>query len=161
MKISLTKDYKKLVVIFLLLFFNSGVGGVFASVLIPCQVRYQSVVRPSVVLGNTVTSMGNSPIVVENGGYIHNAWSNLYSVDVVFFSGKEFNEAANSFIYNENSIIGLIKWDNGGYSRIVISDWVTNLHYITEREVKYSSNGFRIYVVTGYDEDRRKWELSF
>ena len=129
-----------------------------ASVVIHCNVRYQKTVASSPLVGY---SASGDPIFVEKRSNVEKVWSDTYSVDVYFFSGKELNERINSSSYSENSIIAVIIWSDETASYITISRWITDLDYITENEVKYNSEGGRIYSMNGYDSGRTLWELSF
>jgi len=57
--------------------------------------------------------------------------------------------------------VALVSWNNGGHSLIIIKDWTTNLKYMTEKEVKYTSEGEKINLITGYDLENRFWEFYF
>ncbi len=129
-----------------------------ASVVIHCNVRYQKTVASSPLVGY---SGNGDPIFVSRSLSVSKVWSNTYSVDVYFFSGKEMNKNTNYLSYKENSIIALIKWSDEKITCITISQWVTNLDYITENEVKYNSQGGRIHRMEGYDSDRTLLEIYF
>ncbi|HUW06403.1 MAG TPA: hypothetical protein VMW01_09080 [Williamwhitmania sp.] len=147
---------------FIFLFALIGLRNLSASVVIQCSARYQSEVVDKNPVGYCETPIfGRTPIFVSHSGSKKMVWSDYYSVEIVFFSGKEFNEGVNSVVYNENSIIAVIKWSNGGYTSITISDLVTNLDYMTDNEIKFNPDGSRRYYLQGYDSDRHLWELSF
>jgi len=120
-----------------------------------CKARYyyQKYNEPVYYEGNTV-----GKVLIRNG-YYEKVWSNTYTLNVKFFSGFELNEYFNKQSFNANSIVALVSWDNGGHSLIIIKDWTTNLKYMTEREVKYTSKGEKIDLITGYDLENRFWEF--
>jgi len=144
---------KIILIITLLIFCNYS----FAMTEILCKARYfyQRYNEPVYYEGSTI---GKIPI---RKGYYENVWSNTYTLNVKFFSGFELNEYYNQQSFNNNSIVALVSWNNGGHSLIIIKDWTTNLKYMTEKEVKYTSEGEKINLITGYDLENRFWEFYF
>ena len=143
---------KILLIIFLLYCYDS-----FAYTEILCRARYlyQRYNEPVYYKGSTI---GN--VLIRNGSY-ENVWSNTYNLNVKFFSGFELNESLNKQAFQDNSIIALVNWDNGGRSLIIIETWTTKLKYLTEIEIKYNSDGVRISYITGYDTENRFWEFYY
>jgi hypothetical protein len=137
---------------------------IYAGTEIFCKARYlyqiyHPPVPPAYYEGNII---GRIPIAgTGQDAYYENVWSNTYTLNVKFFSGYELNEYYNQNSYNDNAIIAIVSWDDGGYSVITIENWVTNLKSITEEEIKYSSNGERISSMIGYDKEGRYWEFYF
>ena len=130
----------------------------YAGTEIFCNVRYLSVVyhEPSYYEGGTI---GRVPIAGSE--YSEKVWSNTYKINVKFFSGYELNEHFNNDSFNDNAIVALVNWENGGYTYIIIKGWRTNLKYMTEDEIKYNTEGERITYMTGYDNEERNWEFYY
>ena len=147
-----------------LVFFILNLFIVSAGVEIFCQTRYlyqvyHPPVEPQYWEGSV---LGRVPIAgTGRDGYYEDVWSSLYSINVNFFSGFEVNEYYNSIQYDNNAIIAVVKWQNGGRSVVEIENWYTNQKYLTEDEIKYSSNGQRIYEMNGFDKEGRYWEFYF
>ena len=147
----------------LLLFFLTIYSSAFASTQIFCRARYLSEiyhppVPPEYYYGSEI---GSIPIAgTGSDGYYEKVWSNTFSLNLNFFSGYELNEYFNDNSFNDNSIVALVKWTNGGRSFITIESWTTGLKNITEDELKFTSTGERIYNITGYDDDGRYWEIN-
>jgi len=134
-----------------------------AAVEIFCSARYQYEIYhpeepPAYYEGPTI---GKVPIAgTGRKAYYEKVWSNSYSLNIQFYSGYELNEYYGKSRYKETSIIAFVNWPNGGSAFIIISRWTTNLKYITEKEIKYASNGDRLHNLSGYDNKNRLWQIS-
>jgi hypothetical protein len=85
----------------------------------------------------------------------------MYYLDIMFFTGFELNDYSNKSNFDDNSIIGIVNWDNGGHSVIVIDEWVTDQKILDEKELKFTSNGRKISKMKGYDSEGRYWDIEF
>lgn len=146
---------KNLVVIFLVastLYSN-------AACTINCNVRYRY--TQPIEQGNYSGSIiGSTTQYAPNGGNNY-VWSQWYNVNVTFYSGYELNEKLGGNYFNTFNIIAYVPFSNGSYSLITINNWYTEMKYITRDEVLYSSTGYRIQSVNGYDKDNTYWEMTF
>lgn len=123
----------------------------FAECVITCTAKYWEESK-------TETTIGASGMALYNE--IPAQWSNSYTVNIYFYSGYECNQALGYEAYNNHSIIGIIKWDNGGASVITIKGWTTNLQEMTEDEVRYDTFGNTISSMKGYDTHGTLWEID-
>jgi len=155
---------KKNVLVFLLMVgvcFNS-----FAGCSLYCKVKYYYEVtqQEARVTQQGYSSEGfSAPTYAASGTmpYANSKYveSDIYTVTVNFYSGFELNEYYGKYYYKNNSIIAIINWDNGGSSFILINDWITNLKYVNENEIKYNENGQRIYNMYGSDNNNIFWSI--
>lgn len=90
-------------------------------------------------------------------GYYEKVWSNTYTLNIVFASGQELNEALNTDVYKNQSIIAIVEWNNGGVSIIEINEWTT--HKEITKESFYDQYGNKIQKMTGYDQKGRFWQI--
>jgi hypothetical protein len=152
-------------IIFFLLFFVSFFIAA-GECTITCKARYlHRVFHPPVPPAYTESkTLGRFPLAgTGSDGYYENVWSNTYILNVQFYSGLEFK--ASSVLYSnfeDNAIVALVKWNDGGSSLIVIENWTTKLKTINQKEVMYDDKtGKKIPKITGYDKEGRFWEFYF
>jgi hypothetical protein len=152
---------KNCVFVFLMLFFFTS----FARCTISCNARYlHKVYHPATPNAQGYGSQIGTYTIFGTGtdAYYETVWSDRYTLNVEFYSGYELNEAAGETLFNEHSIIAIIKWRNGGYSVVAIKKWITNLKYVTEEEITLNnSTGEKIEQINGYDKEERYWEFNF
>lgn len=151
---------RNLYVLIFVLFSNLLVGGTE----IHCKTRYyyKKYHKPIPPAYSETQTLGRHPIAgTGRKGYYENKWSNTYSLNVKFYSGYELNKFYNSSSYNNNSIVAIVSWTNGGQSFIVMKRWFTNLKVMTENEIKFNTNGERVRKMTGYDSKNRLWEFYY
>lgn len=138
---------------------------VFGECTIHCSIRYvKKIYHPpipdSYVEGNII---GRQQLFgTGRDGYYENVWSNTYTINVKFYSGYELNELYGQTGLDDNSIVAMVNWDNGGTSFILINKnkWITKLKYVNEKEIKYdNATGERITKMDGYDKDGIYWEI--
>lgn len=136
----------------------------FSGTEILCKVRYfHKIYHPPVPpFYYEGSEIGKVPIL-ETGraGYYEDVWSSTYTLKVKFFSGYELNQHYNNSFFNDNAIVALVTWGNGGYTFIVIKGWFTKLEVMTEDEIKFNTKGERISYMTGYDNESRFWEFYY
>lgn len=135
-------------ILFILLTFKTS--NLFASIVIKCNVRYQSTEyrEPTYYEG---TIIGKQTIT---SGYYENVWSSYYLMDVMFYSGEEANKILGKYAFNSNSIVAIIKWSNGGSSIITIRQ-------TTQSKTLSSIDFENIYKLDGIDSEQRRWEIKF
>ncbi len=127
---------------------------------IKCKAQYKyRVLHKSAPPSITTKMLGTIPIFAGSNDYYEEKITEVYQMELIFCSGYEYNEYQSKKIYNDNSIIAIVKWSNGGFSEILISNWTTEMKYIDEKEVIYDSNGNRLYKITGVDNEERIWFL--
>lgn len=129
-----------------------------------CKVRYfHKIYHPAVAPATGYGSEIGTYTIPGTGSdaWYEDVWSNTYTLKVKFFSGYELNDHYNNSAFNDNAIVALVTWDNGGYTFIVIKGWTTSLQVMTEAEVKYNTKGERISYMTGYDNEKRFWEFYY
>ncbi|MDX9932171.1 MAG: hypothetical protein RB294_06270 [Bacteroidales bacterium] len=134
-----------------------------ASCVIFCKACYQyQVYHPAVPPSYFEGPMGTLQIVGTGAdAYYEKVWSNVYNLNIRFYSGYELNESSGSILFNPISIIAIVDWANGGHSVITISNWITNLKYITKNEVLFdNSTGAKIQKIVGYDKEFNYWEIA-
>lgn len=153
-----------------LLFFLIVSFGVDASCVINCRVRYRYKVEQKIQQGTYNGSViGEGTIYAPEGVVIggdnqdyNYAWSDYYNVSLTFYSGYELNEALNVSYFSNNSLIGYLHWENGGYSSIILNDWFTQMKYVTKEEVlTETATGRQISYVNGWDTENIYWEIYF
>lgn len=152
-------------ILLLLVFIIASLNNyIYGFVEIPCTGRYQyqvyhPAIPPSYFQGSRI---GQVPIAgTGQAAYYETKWSNNYSLTIKFFSGYEINNLYGSTLFNDNLIIGLVSWSNGGYSLITIDDWETELKTITKEEILFDTEGNRIHQMEGHDDEGRLWNLYF
>ena len=84
--------------------------------------------------------------------YYETAYSTRYNLYISFYSGEYLNDLTNSYKYNDNNIISIIEWKNGGASVIKVDNYTTNVKEIT--------NLTKGITLTGYDQEQRYWEIT-
>lgn len=135
---------------------------VYGGCVISCQARYiyeiyHEPTPPAYFYGplGGVTFAGTG-----TDGYYEKKWSNWYTLNIEFYSGYELDEASGYNNFNDNSIIAIMNWRDGGHSVITLEKWYTQMKYITKEEVMYDNNsGQRISVLNGYDKKKYYWEI--
>ncbi len=138
---------KSILIISLFLFSFSS----FAVCTIRCNVRYYPVATHESYFSSKTT--GRMPVYSGYG----DDWSDTYTVDVSFYSGYELGDER----FDDNAIIAVIRWNNGGYSTIKIKGWTTKLKYMTREEALYDSHGNPIKSENGYDTKNILWYIEF
>jgi hypothetical protein len=151
---------KNLLLIFLLILSVQ----IFGECKLTCSIRYiKKIYHPPVPIAYYEGSLvGRQPLFGSGrDGYYENVWSNTYTINVKFYSGYELNELYGQTGLDDNSIVAMVNWNNGGTSFILINKWVTKLKYINEKEIKYdNATEERITKMDGYDKDGIYWEIN-
>ena len=143
-----------------------------ASCTINCSFRYLyrvSVRQHDINVGTySGSEIGTTTLFAPGGGLVYgnnqyqNVWTNTYTGNVIFCTGYELNEELGSYTYNDNSIIAIVKWNNGGVSVVTILNWSTKLKYLTEEELLIDNNtGESISGMNGNEKNTRYWEFNF
>jgi hypothetical protein len=96
--------------------------------------------------------IGRQMITPAVDPYYETAYSTRYNLYISFYSGEYLNELTNSYKYNDNNIISIIEWKNGGASVIKVDNYTTNVKEIT--------NLTKGITLTGYDQEQRYWEIT-
>lgn len=139
---------------------------VFGECTLLCSIRYvKKVYHPPIADSYVEGSIIGRVQISGTGreGYYENTWSNTYTINVKFYSGFELNELYGQTGLDDNSIVAMVNWDNGGTSFILINKnkWITKLKYVNEKEIKYdNATGERIPKMDGYDKDGIYWEIN-
>jgi hypothetical protein len=139
---------------------------VFGECTILCSIRYvKKVYHPPIPISYYESqTTGRVPLFgTGRDAYYESVWSNTYSINVKFYSGYELNEIYGQTGLDDNSIVAMVNWDNGGTSFILINKnkWVTKLKYVNEKEIRYdNATGERNVKMEGYDKDGIYWEIN-
>lgn len=144
------------------LLFIASFGYMSAKCTIFCKSRYYITKSDPITVGTySGDEIGETTIYAPTAGST-SYWSVLYSENVTFYSGYEFNQAVRVNYYNNFSIIAVINWNNGGQSVIELYKWKTELVHVDEKEIMYNNaTGEKIPGVSGKDRDGRTWEIYF
>jgi hypothetical protein len=149
--------------LFFIFLFISSIQ-IFGECTLLCNIRYfKRVYHPPIPDSYVETKTLGRQKIFGTGkeGYYENTWSNTYTINVKFYSGYELNELYEQSGLDNNSIVAMVNWDNGGTSIILINKWITKLKYIDEKEIKYNNaTGERITKIDGYDKDGIYWEIN-
>lgn len=144
--------------------FLLSINSLFSSCVIFCNAKYtykvyHKATPPAYYEGPTI---GRVPIFgTERKAYYSTEVSEMYSLNITFASGYEFNEVLNEIKYNPSDIIAIVKWNNGGSSIIVLDNFYTTMNYVNEQEIIFeNSTKKRIYQLNGVDLDGRIWEIN-
>lgn len=154
---------KKIKLIILLMILLSSTKG-YAETEIVCNARYLYEIyhKPVPPAYHNSKTLGSVPIAgTGRNGYYEKVWSKTYNLKVNFFSGYEINNYTKKKNFNDNSIIAVVRWDNGNFSVITLENRKTNLKSITEDEIKFNYKGERNSSVTGYDNKGNYWKFFF
>ena len=98
--------------------------------------------------------IGNSMITQGKPGYYETKWSDLYQLEISFFSGEMLNEYYDTNRYNSDGIFAIVKWNNGGVSFISINNYTINSKEIIESSFQSGT------ILKGKDQDNRNWEIA-
>lgn len=95
-------------------------------------------------------------------GSTNGEWSNVYTIAINFYTGKECNNSLGYSKYSDNSIVGLISWDNGGTSVITLSGYTTDEDALTvDSMTEFINNLYpNLYTVIGYDQHNTEWQIT-
>ena len=96
--------------------------------------------------------IGRRELTAATPSYYEKVWSKLYWLHVSFYSGIQSNKKFGKESFEDNQIICIVHWDNGGKSFIEIENYTINVEQITEESI----SGLTL---EGYDRDGRYWEL--
>jgi hypothetical protein len=134
----------------------------FADCIITCHARYAVLKYDGTHLDEiqTPSKFGELGVVTQGQGYYYE-WSNTYLLNIHFYSGYELNHGTGRTLFNDNAIIAVVSWSDGGYSTIVIDKWTTQLQYETEQDILYDdATGLRNQSYDGKDLDGRIWHIE-
>ncbi len=81
-------------------------------------------------------------------------WSKKYTVRTTFLTGKELNDATESFNYSTHSVYAVIFWGEGQASVIKISTILICGYEVDESCIKNTINDFK-----GKDQDDDLWNI--
>ena len=134
----------------------------FSDCIINCTAFYKVLEYDGTHL-QTIQGGGSLPelaIVTQGQGYYWHE-SERYRLDIHFYSGYELNKGTGQQMFNDNAIIAVVAWSDGGYSTIVLSNVITHLKYERVDDILYDDNtGLRNYSYEGKDLDGRIWHIS-
>ena len=90
-----------------------------------------------------------------NASYMtRDGWSKKYIVDVTFMSGKEMNEATNSYKYSTYSVYSIIFWGEGKATVIKVSNFLTCGDVVDKNCIKNTIGDIK-----GKDQEETEWKI--
>ena len=96
--------------------------------------------------------IGRQIISPAEDAYYETVWSKNYNLHVSFYSGEYLKEISSNYSFNDDEIIAIIEWRDGGVSFIRVNNYISK-----NKEISVMSKGIKL---TGYDQDERYWIIT-
>lgn len=96
--------------------------------------------------------IGRQMVSPAQEAYYETAWSKNYTLYVSFYSGEYLKEISSKYSFNDNEIIAIIEWKDGGASVIRVNNYTSKY-----KEIISLSKGIQL---TGYDQNERYWVIT-
>ena len=96
--------------------------------------------------------IGKRELAAAQPGYTEQVWSPEYWLDVSFYSGRELYEKFGRQDFEDNKIICIVFWSNGGNSEVEVENYVINT-----KEIRYEN--IEGLILEGHDREGRFWKL--